>query len=161
VSSKTPAWLDELLKVTEAADDTLVNVILVLVVTIFSTMFAVGAALLTELVFGWAHDSRMIVTVGAIAALTSLTAAIPGVLFADMMIERLRSSQKKLDAALSEARLASRAKSEFLANMSHEIRTPLNGVLGMAQVLDATPMIDSQRRWFPTSANPAPCSWRS
>ncbi|MBB5518983.1 glucokinase [Amphiplicatus metriothermophilus] len=49
----------------------------------------------------------------------------------------LREAKMKSDAA-------SRAKSEFLANMSHEIRTPLNGVLGMADVLQRTPLSESQ-----------------
>ena len=40
--------------------------------------------------------------------------------------------------AKARAEEASRTKSMFLANMSHEIRTPLNGVLGMAEVLDAS-----------------------
>lgn len=44
----------------------------------------------------------------------------------------------QLYLAKARAEEASRTKSMFLANMSHEIRTPLNGVLGMAEVLDAS-----------------------
>ncbi len=46
----------------------------------------------------------------------------------------------------------SKAKSEFLAVMSHEIRTPLNGVLGMAELLEHTPLNDEQRSYTKTIA---------
>ena len=42
------------------------------------------------------------------------------------------------------AQAADRAKSEFLANMSHEIRTPMNGVIGMVEMLQATPLHRAQ-----------------
>jgi CHASE2 domain-containing sensor protein/DNA-binding NarL/FixJ family response regulator len=41
---------------------------------------------------------------------------------------------------------ANQAKSEFLANMSHELRTPLNGILGFAQVLEASPNLTEKNR---------------
>jgi CHASE2 domain-containing sensor protein/DNA-binding NarL/FixJ family response regulator len=41
---------------------------------------------------------------------------------------------------------ANQAKSEFLANMSHELRTPLNGILGFAQLLEASPNLTEKNR---------------
>ena len=47
---------------------------------------------------------------------------------------------------LTKAEAASVAKSHFLSSMSHEIRTPLNGVLGMAELLQGTPLNEEQMR---------------
>jgi signal transduction histidine kinase len=50
----------------------------------------------------------------------------------------------------SVAAAENKAKSEFLAIMSHEIRTPLNGVLGMAELLEKTPLSGEQRNYTRT-----------
>ncbi len=40
------------------------------------------------------------------------------------------------------------AKSDFPANMSHEIRTPLNGIIGMAELLQSSPLNEEQRNYI-------------
>ncbi|MBX2987525.1 MAG: response regulator [Bdellovibrionaceae bacterium] len=63
-----------------------------------------------------------------------------------MMTElRLRRRRENhLQDAQSKALEASKTKSMFLARMSHEIRTPMNGILGMAELLQRTPMTPLQ-----------------
>lgn len=51
----------------------------------------------------------------------------------------------RLERAVADA--ANRAKSDFLAHVSHEIRTPMNALLGVAQLLQRTPLDPDQQRY--------------
>ncbi|NDY41296.1 response regulator [Dissulfurirhabdus thermomarina] len=65
--------------------------------------------------------------------------------------ETVRRRTAELERARRQAEEASRAKSRFLANMSHEIRTPMNGVMGMLELLKATPLTEEQRGYVETA----------
>ncbi len=49
-------------------------------------------------------------------------------------LEELKASEFALQAALEEAKEASKAKSTFLSNMSHDIRTPMNAIIGFSNL---------------------------
>jgi signal transduction histidine kinase/CheY-like chemotaxis protein len=69
--------------------------------------------------------------------------------------ERIRAFQshqahliEELEAARDKANAANDAKSNFLGVISHELRTPMNGVLGAAQLLNATRLEPTQREYL-------------
>jgi len=64
--------------------------------------------------------------------------------------EQVAERTRKLEEAAREAEHSSRAKGDFLARMSHEIRTPMNGVVGMAELLQNTPLDERQLRMLQT-----------
>jgi PAS domain S-box-containing protein len=63
-------------------------------------------------------------------------------------ISENKRAEQQLRDAKEAAELADRAKSNFLALMSHEIRTPINGVLGLAHLLQHSPLNDQQREYL-------------
>lgn len=59
--------------------------------------------------------------------------------------KELEAYQKELIKAKEQAEQGKRIKENFLANMSHEIRTPINGIIGIAHLLERTPLNEEQR----------------
>lgn len=50
-------------------------------------------------------------------------------------ISEIKQAQLTLQAAKTQAEIASREKSEFIANMSHDVKTPLSGIIGISELL--------------------------
>lgn len=59
---------------------------------------------------------------------------------------------RQLHQARQEAMLAKQARGNFLATMTHELRTPLVGVMGMARLLQNTPL-DAEQKEYVQSIN--------
>ena len=93
------------------------------------------------------HDGRVI----ECAVKTALSAGeVIGRVYSYRDVSERHQQQLELMAARDAAKRASTAKGEFLAMMSHEIRTPMNGVLGIAELLAATPLDATQAQYVRT-----------
>jgi PAS domain S-box-containing protein len=58
-----------------------------------------------------------------------------------------RKDRERAEQARNAAEMANQAKTDFLARMSHEIRTPMNAILGMAEMLQNSPLSSEQKRY--------------
>lgn len=65
-------------------------------------------------------------------------------------ITQLKETNEQLIQAKEVAERSLRVKEEFLANMSHEIRTPMNGIIGMLELLSASPLQPQQEEYLDT-----------
>lgn len=65
----------------------------------------------------------------------------------DAVEQALQQRLQELQLALRASRDGSEAKSRFLARLGHEIRTPMSGILGLCQLLEQTPLDETQRNY--------------
>lgn len=108
--------------------------------TIVNKAIAQSASLLTGVVLAENSITNDRVTLhGFIQAnagtVMFIAVAIIGVLL--LLLSRLVAGQRKLEAALAEAREANAAnvaKTTFLNSMSHDIRTPMNAIIGFTNI---------------------------
>ena len=71
-----------------------------------------------------------------------------GYLFTAMDMSSQKQMQQELIQAMETAEAANASKGDFLARMSHEIRTPMNGVIGMAHLMEKTPLNTTQKNYL-------------
>ena len=96
-----------------------------------------------ETIFVTAGGARITLEGWLRAKVMDRRAALVRIVFRDV------TDRKQFEAELGNARdaalEAARVKTQFLTNVSHEIRTPMNGVVGMVDLLMATPLNEEQQ----------------
>jgi PAS domain S-box-containing protein len=98
---------------------------------------------LTLLVSGTLLDNSFLASFFDITELRKLDAQLE--VYHHHLEELVTERTTQLAEARQKAEAASQAKSAFLANMSHEIRTPMNAILGLARMLERTPLTPQQQ----------------
>ncbi len=81
--------------------------------------------------------------------------SLAGLVWVVTLRRRVHLQTIDLAKAKDAAEAASLAKSEFVANMSHEVRTPMNGIIGMTELVLATPLEPEQRQFLGMVKNSA------
>jgi signal transduction histidine kinase/ActR/RegA family two-component response regulator len=138
-------WFEGMLERAAQIDLLRFNLWMLVGIVVSSALISLGLWSMTVSWFGWTVPEGSGLLVFMIAAIVSFTVGAPSVFLGYALFARIHSISEELRQALAAADLANRSKTEFLANMSHEVRTPLNGVLGMAKMLEATPLDEGQK----------------
>jgi signal transduction histidine kinase len=66
------------------------------------------------------------------------------------MQQHLAYASREETKARADAKRSAEARDKLLTSLSHEIRTPMNGILGMAILLEETPLNPEQRDYIDT-----------
>ncbi|MCC6362526.1 MAG: response regulator [Bryobacterales bacterium] len=92
---------------------------------------------------------RDLVSIRDYNVILGVTVLVLSVILATIFWQNRRVRQARLAAerARRQAEQALAARTQFIANVSHEIRTPLNGILGMTELLLASPLDEAQREY--------------
>ncbi|TVQ54302.1 MAG: response regulator [Rhodobacteraceae bacterium] len=93
------------------------------------------------------RDRQIIIGAAALSTFVLGALALAGLRLGVRALEaKVHAATADMERALTDAETANAAKSRFLAAMSHDIRNPMNGVIGMAELLAATPLDPEQTR---------------
>ncbi len=84
----------------------------------------------------------------SITAFYNAQGIMRGYLFTAMDMSSQKHMKQELILAMEAAEAANASKGDFLARMSHEIRTPMNGIIGMAHLMEKTPLNDIQTNFL-------------
>lgn len=96
--------------------------------------------------FGMRLDGQRLTLAVSLNRLQTPSGPLIASVLRDISVQK--AAQEQMLLAKERAESLAVARSQFIAMVSHEIRTPMNGVLGMAELLAATPLDERQQSYL-------------